>query len=120
MQSTKKLSFSLTLLVLLLKCLQSLHWSARGPVHPFWHSMLQAGTGSLLETLESGGSAVPYITKYQFLRIPLFWAAPGVIKELGQFHLLCKKVLFCIISITISNFFLMVSGLVVASAVLNY
>ena len=66
----------LTLLVLLLKCLQSLHWSALGPLQPFWHSMLQAGTGSLLESLEAAGSSVPYITKYQFLRTPLLLEEP--------------------------------------------
>lgn len=70
---------SLTLFVLLLKCLHSLHWSARGPVHPFWHSMLQAGTASLFESLDTGGSAVPYIFKYQVLRVPLFPEEPGMI-----------------------------------------
>ena len=65
------------MLVLLLKCLHSLHWSAFGPVHPFWHSKLQAGTGCFVESFGWAGSDVPYAIKYQLLRIPLFWDLPG-------------------------------------------
>ena len=43
--------------------------------------MLQAEIAFFVKSVGWDGSAVPYIFKYQLVRVPLFWAEPKVARE---------------------------------------